>query len=151
MPTEDEWYKAAYHNNDGVTGNYFDYPTSSDAIDSDMANYLSSSGCVDVGSYAYPSPYGTFDQGGNVWEWNETVVNYLYRGQRGGGFTGGGNNLHASSRYYGYYTAGSYNTIGFRVVEIPEPGSLVLLVVGTLGLTGRKRRERWTVNGRLQG
>ena len=27
IPTENEWYKAAYHKNDGVTGNYFDYPT----------------------------------------------------------------------------------------------------------------------------
>src|SRR4029079_18120648 len=32
LPSENEWYKAAYHKNDGVTGNYWDYPTSSDAI-----------------------------------------------------------------------------------------------------------------------
>ena len=32
LPTENEWYKAAYHKNDGVTGNYWDYPTSSDAV-----------------------------------------------------------------------------------------------------------------------
>ena len=25
LPTENEWYKAAYHKNDGVTGNYWDY------------------------------------------------------------------------------------------------------------------------------
>ena len=31
LPTEDEWYKAAYHKNDGVTGNYYLYPTSSNA------------------------------------------------------------------------------------------------------------------------
>jgi hypothetical protein len=30
IPTSDEWYKAAYHKNDGVTGNYWDYPTSTD-------------------------------------------------------------------------------------------------------------------------
>lgn len=30
VPSEDEWYKAAYHKNDGVTGNYWDYPTSTD-------------------------------------------------------------------------------------------------------------------------
>ncbi|MGD2110789.1 MAG: SUMF1/EgtB/PvdO family nonheme iron enzyme, partial [Phycisphaerae bacterium] len=29
IPSEDEWYKAAYHYNDGVTGNYWDYPTGS--------------------------------------------------------------------------------------------------------------------------
>jgi formylglycine-generating enzyme required for sulfatase activity len=32
LPSEDEWYKAAYHMNDGVTGNYWDYPTSTHAI-----------------------------------------------------------------------------------------------------------------------
>ena len=30
IPSEDEWYKAAYHKNDGATGNYWDYPTGSD-------------------------------------------------------------------------------------------------------------------------
>ena len=35
------------------------------------------------------SPYGTFDQGGNVWEWNETAYSVCcgsYRGLRGGSF-----------------------------------------------------------------
>jgi sulfatase modifying factor 1 len=32
LSSEDEWYKAAYHKNDGVTGNYWDYPTSSDTV-----------------------------------------------------------------------------------------------------------------------
>ena len=31
LPTFDEWYKAAYHKNDGITGNYFDYPTATNA------------------------------------------------------------------------------------------------------------------------
>jgi formylglycine-generating enzyme required for sulfatase activity len=31
IPTESEWYKAAYHKNDGPSGNYWTYPTSSDA------------------------------------------------------------------------------------------------------------------------
>jgi len=34
IPSEDEWYKAAYHKNDGVTGNYWDYPTTSDSVPS---------------------------------------------------------------------------------------------------------------------
>ena len=39
IPTEDEWYKAAYHKNDGATGNYFDYPTSNDSVPSnDLIN-----------------------------------------------------------------------------------------------------------------
>lgn len=32
LPSADEWYKAAYHKNDGVTGNYWDYATGSDTI-----------------------------------------------------------------------------------------------------------------------
>ena len=30
IPSENEWYKAAYHKNDGTTGNYWDYATQSD-------------------------------------------------------------------------------------------------------------------------
>ena len=32
LPSEDEWYKAAYHKNDGVTGNYWDFPTATDEV-----------------------------------------------------------------------------------------------------------------------
>ncbi len=32
IPTENEWYKAAFHKNDGVTGNYWDYQYSSDSV-----------------------------------------------------------------------------------------------------------------------
>jgi hypothetical protein len=92
VTSEDEWYKAAYHKNDGVTGNYFDYPTSSDTapgrdmadVSGNNANYYTGSGPIPIDSPYYTtvagefqnsdSPYGTFDQGGNVWEWNEAVV-----------------------------------------------------------------------------
>ena len=30
IPTENQWYKAAYHKNDGVTANYWDYATQAD-------------------------------------------------------------------------------------------------------------------------
>lgn len=32
LPTEDEWYKAAYHKNDGATGNYWKYATRTDVV-----------------------------------------------------------------------------------------------------------------------
>ncbi len=39
---------------------------------------------TNVGAYtAAASPYGTFDQNGNVFEWNEAVSDSAYRGQRG--------------------------------------------------------------------
>jgi len=32
LPTENEWYKAAYHKNNGVTGNYWDYATGTNSV-----------------------------------------------------------------------------------------------------------------------
>ncbi|NLE36871.1 MAG: formylglycine-generating enzyme family protein [Pirellulaceae bacterium] len=93
IPRVNEWYKAAYHQNDGVTGNYWTYPTGTDIdpsnqlLDPDPGNtvnclgwdesYTLGSPCwtTEVGAFENSaSPYGTFDQGGNVWEWNETAI-----------------------------------------------------------------------------
>jgi len=179
IPTEDEWYKAAYHKNDGDTGNYFDYPTSSDTAPGyvDNSGNLSGTGNpfveggTDPGNYATydgdsetvirgiggpyyrtevgewensDSPYGTFDQGGNVWEWNETLID-ASRGWRGGSFSylQFADSLHASDRYY-FLTLPphEYNDIGFRVASVPEPTSITLLVCGALGLLAYRRRRR---------
>ncbi len=90
IPTEDEWYKAAYY--DGDNSVYYDYPTGTNTIPSNdlvnpdpgnNANFNDPDGYT-IGSPYYwtevgefensASPYGTFDQGGNVWEWTETVI-----------------------------------------------------------------------------
>ncbi len=157
IPTEDEWYKAAYHKNDGVTGNYFDYPTSSDTVpsyelvDPDPGNnatfYTFGGGDFTIESPYYrteggahensDSPYGTFDQGGNVWEWNEAIIG-SDRGKRGGGFLSFDNFMRALGRYDVYPTFED-NDLGFRVSEIPEPATLSLLALGGLALIRRKR------------
>ena len=155
LPSEDEWYKAAYHKNDGVTGNYFDYPTSSDSapsndlIDPDPGNNATfyDSGYT-IGSPYYrtevgahensDSPYGTFDMGGNVWEWNEALIG-SYRGFRGGSFNGsGGYNLSSSGRF-DFNPNYELDNMGFRVASVPEPCSLVLLGLGGLTLMRRRR------------
>ena len=82
IPSEDEWYKAAYY--DGGSDVYYDYPTGSDSVPvseacpggSNSANYYGIDLAVgspfyrnEVGCYvSSASPYATFDQGGNVWE-----------------------------------------------------------------------------------
>ncbi|MFA5864023.1 MAG: SUMF1/EgtB/PvdO family nonheme iron enzyme [Phycisphaerae bacterium] len=137
VTSEDEWYKAAYYNRSGST--YFDYPTSSNSIDTSKANYnLSVGHTTDVGSYNFPSPYGTFDQGGNVWEWNEAIRYDWLRVVRGGSFSDHNDTLHASYRYNGTPT-NEYSIVGFRVSEVPEPASLAILVLGGIGALVRRR------------
>lgn len=156
IPSEDEWYKAAYHKNDGVTGNYFDYPTSSDRVPS---NYLadpdpgSNATFYDdeytIGSPYYrtevgahensDSPYGTFDQGGNVWEWSEATRSALFRGLRGGSFNAIYVDLHATFRG-NHPPTDEGPLIGFRVAEVPEPATIVLLGLGSLVVTCRGKR-----------
>lgn len=93
VPTENEWYKAAYYQPVGAGGppnNYWLYATRSNVAPvpepppggSNSANYESalpssttSAALTDVGAYVSArSYYGTFDQTGNVWEWNETAL-----------------------------------------------------------------------------
>jgi formylglycine-generating enzyme required for sulfatase activity len=138
LPTENEWYKAAYHKNDGVTGNYFDYPTSSDTLPGrDMteatnpgnnANYWDNSDLIgspyyrtEVGEFELSdSPYGTFDMGGNIFEWNETLIG-SDRGIRGGSAHDIGDLLGSSYRSSGGPPNGEYAAEGFRVASVAEP------------------------------
>jgi sulfatase modifying factor 1 len=169
VPTEDEWYKAAYHKNDGVTGNYWDYPTASDNVPGNIlpdqgknANFYGVLGedCVgncsytigspyyrtNVGDFANSaSPYGTFDQGGNVWEWNETKVSSSSRGLRGGSFgdrigTVGWQGLGAAYRLNDGnvplpFPDAESSLVGFRVAGVvPEPAAWILALLGAVGL-----------------
>ena len=162
IPSEDEWYKAAYHKNDGVTGNYFDYPTSNDTVpsnalvdDPDPGNNATF-GAGDTIGYPYyrtiigahensDSPYGTFDQGGNVFEYNEAVINMrssdvFGRGFRGGAFSHGDYHLHARNiEEPGTDPTQHRHYVGFRVSEVPEPANIALLALGGVWVLVRRR------------
>ncbi len=156
IPTEDEWYKAAYY--DSAGGVYYDYPTSSDSvpsndlIDPDPGNNATFNAWdgvddftigspywrTEVGAHENSdSPYGTFDQGGNVWEWNEAIIG-SWRGERGASFENHNDSLLAWYRYNNPPTI-EYGLNGFRVSEVPEPCTLGLLSLGALMLFKRRR------------
>jgi len=139
IPSENEWYKAAYYN--GGTSTYSLYPNGQNTITTADANYASG-GSTNVGSYSGdPSSYGTFDQGGNVYEWNDAVISGSFRGLRGGSW----------DSFYGVFVLRSSGRggldpsfedllIGFRVASVPEPTSVVLAMVASGMLLVRRKR-----------
>jgi formylglycine-generating enzyme required for sulfatase activity len=91
------------------------------------------------GSYSgSASPYGTFDQGGNVMEWNEAIISGSNRGVRGGPFDAEPAFLDAWARA-SVGPTNEFYWIGFRLAMIPEPGTGVLVIAGLLGLAGWRR------------
>ncbi len=139
LPSENEWYKAAYYNS--ATSSYFDYPTGSDATpdnnlptadSGNSANFLAGSDTT-TGDTSHPfttagaytmtmSPYGTFDQGGNVYEWNEALVSTGKRGRRGGAWDTTDSSLLSATRDSLSAALGNFDT-GFRLARtIAPPG-----------------------------
>ena len=158
IPSENEWYKAAYYDPtlNGGTGGYWLYPTRSNSTPSNVlsalgtnnANFCNNGTYSDptnfltpVGAFAdSPGPYGTYDMGGDVFQWNEANVDGEYRGQRGGSWAA---NIYlaSSDRAYNIPSEENWN-VGFRVAEVPEPGSIALLVAGVVtGLLCWRRRQ----------
>ena len=148
LPSQNEWYKAAYY--DGSSASYFVYPAGSDTPTACSAptaapNHGNCNEAVGdltaVGSYTgSASPYGTFDQGGNVYEWNEQI--YLggsYRQSSGGDFYDAGDRLGANAGDIFRYQTDQLPGLGFRLAMIPEPGTGALVTVGLLGFARRRR------------
>ncbi len=114
IPTEDEWYKAAYHQphtTGGPASHYWRFATRSDTtpalgtpgdMASNLANFLADAtpqpnggvlrgyhNVMPVGSFpGAASHYGTLDQAGNAWEWVETTIFDTQRVIRGGSMCG---------------------------------------------------------------
>ena len=137
IPSENEWYKAAYYS--AANTSYSLYPNGQNTITTADANY-GSSATTDVGKYV-GSSYGTFDQGGNVWEWNDSVVSLDSRGIRGSAWDWyGSDGVMASTGGTLMAAQGEVVGTGFRLASVPEPTSIVLsMLAGGMMLIRRKR------------
>ena len=155
VASENEWYKAAYYDPSatGPSDDYWLYPTQSDTQPNNgnppggtnSANYDSNPDTLtNVGAYVNSSShYGTFDQGGNVWEWNDEILSTSERGARGGSFDDVDFSPQSSTRISPTSTFEN-DSVGFRVsslAPIPEP-SAYAVILGCLGLLLALRGRR---------
>ena len=176
IPTENEWYKAAYYSPEkGGVGSpgYYVYATQSDTAPgntigsgANQANYApggvfsvtqsssyssSQNYLTDVGAFSGSgSFYGTFDQNGNVYQWNDLDGLAPSGSDRGfrGGFWEVDNWALASSGDFESDPSNEQSYIGFRLaspVAVPEPSTWVM-AAGGLACAGwgawRRRRAR---------
>ncbi|MDR2982875.1 MAG: SUMF1/EgtB/PvdO family nonheme iron enzyme [Puniceicoccales bacterium] len=151
LATEDEWYKAAYYDPTLNGGGYWKYPTQSNTITTDDANYDSAhrdgnTNLTDVGYFSdNPSYYGTFDQAGNLMEWNETIFSDgNNRGLSGGSYGHSSDYIESEAIVSGIPNAiGDF--VGFRVVTIvpvPEPSTYAAVFgILALGVAVYRRRK----------
>ncbi len=159
LPSDQEWYKAAYYNADNQ--NYSIYPNGQNSISTSDANYGNSIGfATEVGFYSHASSYyGTFDQGGNVWEfsglfydiWTQSYKPQLRGGSWGWETKGTGSINGSYGLFYWDLSSTNSNILvdnyltedsqrGFRLAAVPEPSvtALTILASGVM-LTRRKR------------
>jgi sulfatase modifying factor 1 len=155
IPSEDEWYKAAYFKGGNTTAGYWRYPTASDSPptpEPDPPGGTNSGNFglvrplgdrrVEVGSFTLSaSPAGSFDQGGNVAEWNDAVFDGK-RGIRGGDYISPEYVLDSSRPRYGILPEEEYANFGFRVASVPEPSTYALLLITGAGALWWARRRR---------
>ena len=178
IPTENQWYKAAYYKGSGTNAGYWDYATQSNTAPgntigsgpnqanyapggvysvtqsssySSIQNYL-----TNVGAFTNSvSAYGTFDQSGSVWEWNDlTGTSGSTRGLRGGKWDTAAFGVSASAR--GSTTPTTENSLtGFRLASpaaVPEPSTTAMALVGVAcgGWHLRRRASRVKAEPRIR-
>ena len=175
IPTENEWYKAAYYSpllNSG-SGGYYAYATQSNTAPdnsigsgANQGNYYSDSNgysvtqslvysptqnyLTDVGAFSGSgSYYGTFDQSGNAYQWNDLDGTAgSSRAVRGGYWYSIPFGLSSLSRFT-IAPSDEFASDGFRLaspMSVPEIdaaglGSVIALISGGLCLLERRRKR----------
>jgi sulfatase modifying factor 1 len=179
IPSESEWYKAAYYQpaaQGGDSDSYWNYPLGTNSVpysdqppgatpdNTRVGNFYAYDGLpngyndgyavtgspsyssaqnylTDAGAYSSSATfYGTLDQGGNVWEWNEALIIGSFRGLRGGSWHADSSDL-ASSGRYSFDPMHENGIVGFRVATVPEPSTGMLAAIGVAALVACASRR----------
>jgi formylglycine-generating enzyme required for sulfatase activity len=158
LPSENEFYKAAYGKNDG--SGYYLYPTASVYAPTAVASGTSLGTAVYGQSFGQGpatvyqagglSSYGTMGQGGNIWAWVESAFyepnNSPTENRRfcGGSWHDNGSPMQCFSRD-GNEPGTENSDVGFRVASVdsvPEPSTYALFGLGAIGMLMVMRRKK---------
>ena len=154
IPTQNEWYKAAYFDPtlSGGAGGYWEYPTKSNTPPGNTLPDTGNNANCDIGGYVdpmdyltsvgdfdlSPGPFGTYDMGGDVFQWTEASLSgNSMRGMIGGSWSYGVNATISTGGSGVATPQAGFNGIGFRVassVVVPEPSSIALLLAGAVAV-----------------
>jgi sulfatase modifying factor 1 len=148
LPTENEWYKAAYYKPDGSGYSTYANGTNTAPVAGVNSNYYD--GYYYWGAWEVTSgtqeQNGTYNMMGNFWEWNETTCGYTgyenspVLGIRGGSWVpySNGDGLKSSDRGY-IGRESEYYMLDFRVAsDVPEPCTILLFGLGAALLRKKK-------------
>jgi formylglycine-generating enzyme required for sulfatase activity len=152
LPSENEFYKAAYGKSDGI--GYYLCPSASDTAPTPVASGTDAGTAIYGLGLVCPSSvyeagglssYGTMGQGGNVWGWQESAYDGVNndaskdRGIRGGYWGSPVDDLQSSNNIKqialgqtDYMPIPYSDSIGFRVASVdvvPEPSTYALCVL----------------------
>ena len=172
IPTENQWYKAAYYKGGSTNAGYWTYATQSDtvptAVTADLtgsgssgstgnyANYGRAAGwngqngnVTTVGTNGGASAYGAFDMSGNVNEWNDLdglASSGSSRGLRAGSWFDAASTLSSPIRS-SINPSSEFVYYGLRLaspVPVPEPSTWVMGLAGIAcgGFSMWRRRKQ---------
>jgi formylglycine-generating enzyme required for sulfatase activity len=143
IPTENEWYKAAYFKTDA--SGYSLYANGTDTAPNQGVttgwNFNNAVGTPWVVGSGAIEQNGTYDIMGNVWEWMEWSLSG--NGIRRGGRESSDETVLKSSLRTGTLPSNEPSDLGFRVVAIPEPASAMMLIFGAGVGMAIHRARRW--------
>lgn len=131
LPSRDEWFKAAYYDIDNAKYTLYAFGVNTAPVAGIDARYNTNSVWA-VGSGSVEQN-GTYDMMGNVWEWSEQAATTNTYRVLGGSYQLATNYMYSASSSTLLASDDTKYQFGFRVVAIPEPATVSLFLISSVG------------------